>query len=300
LPPALPPPSWDLLSAFLVVAEAGGLSAAARGGALSQPTLSRRIEALEDALGVPVFERTARGLKLTEAGVDVLTHVRAMRDEAQAVGVIAAERKNAWAGPVRITTSQVLSTFFLPAVITQIRVGNPGLSVVVSSVDDVENLLEREADIALRVTRPDQASLIGRKVGVLRIGAYAHRAYIARRGAPRTIADLADHDLIGGETDGLLRRTLKRLGAQIEPANFSVRSDNQALQWNAVRAGAGVGFIATFVGDAAAKEGVKAVLAEVEPVALPLWVVARKDVRALKRVRAVFDALCAAAAKTFG
>lgn len=285
-------PPWDLLASFLEVAEAGGLSAAARRGGTSQPTLSRRIEALETFFGVPLFERRARGLRLTEIGEGVLAHVSAMRDEVRAAASLTNRRADALSGCVRITTSQVLAANLLPAVLARVRASHAEIAVEVSATDDIDNLLEHQADIAVRVARPEQSTLVSRRVGVLSIGAFAHADYLRRRGVPRTLDDLRHHDLVGDDRHTLLRDALKALGAPLPREAFTVRCDDQMVQWNAVRAGAGIGFIATFVGARARKEGVQRVLGDVAA-PLPVWIAARREVRSLKRVRTVFDVLAA-------
>lgn len=286
---------WDLLSAFLLVAEAGGLSAAARKGGLSQPTLGRRIEALEAALGAPVFERTARGLALTDAGREILGHARAMRDEADAAMRTARQQTQSLAGSVRITASHVMATFFLPTVAAHLRRTHPELTLELSATDAIENLLDHQADIALRMTRPEQSTLVGRKLGEIDIGAYAHRRYLDLRGVPHTAADLAAHDIVGEDKATAEDAGLRALGITVKRAQMAVRSDDVMVRWQAVLAGAGIGFIAGFVGDAASAHGVERVLRAVPSPRLPVWVLARREVRALQRVRVVFDAMTALA-----
>jgi DNA-binding transcriptional LysR family regulator len=286
-------PDWDLLASFLDVAEAGGLSAAARAGAGSQPTLGRRIEALEAALGVPLFERTARGLKLTDAGAGVAAHARAMREEAVAAADLAARGAEALSGAVRITASRVMSAFLLPPIVARLRATHPEIAIELNASDAIENLLEHDADIAVRLARPEQATLVGRKVGAMAVGAYAHRDYLKRRGTPQTVADLAHHDLIGEDQGTLIRSALKSLGAPLGREAFAVRCDDGLVQWQAICAGAGIGAIATFVGDAGRADGVERVLAHIPAPPLPVWLAARREVRSLRRVRVVFDALAA-------
>lgn len=285
--------SWSLMSSFLCVAEAGSLSAAARSGRISQPTLSRHIEALEKQLGLPLFNRSARGLTLTPAGLEVLTHTKAMQHEADAVEKLAARRAARVEGAVRITTSEVLGTYVLPPILAALVARHEGLALEVRATDLIDNLLDGEADIALRVSKPTQGSLVGKRVGALRIGAYAHDDYLRAHPAPRTLRDLTEHRLIGEATTHTIEAALRQLGFSIAAECFVIRSDNQALRWNAVCAGAGVGFIATIVGDRFARQQVRRVLPDID-LALPLWIVARREVRSMKRVRAVFDAIAEA------
>jgi DNA-binding transcriptional LysR family regulator len=290
---AMQPPPWSLLNSFLHVADAGSLSAAARGGRISQPTLSRHVEALERQLGVPLFNRTGRGLKLTPAGMEVLSHARTMQEEAAAVATLASRRAVRIEGTVRITTSEVLGTYVLPAILAALVAEHRDLVLDVRATDAVDNLLDGEADIALRVTKPAQNSLVGRNIGQLIIGAYAHEDYLRAHSVPKTREDLSGHKFVGEASGNTIEAALRRLGLSITAEHFVIRTDSQALRWNAVCAGAGIGFIATIVGDTFAHQKVRRVLPDIAHV-LPLWIVARRDVRSLKRVRTVFDAIAAA------
>lgn len=287
------PLPWSLLNSFLHVADAGSLSAAARGGRISQPTLSRHVEALERQLGVPLFNRTGRGLKLTPAGMEVVSHARTMQEEAAAVATLASRRAVRIEGTVRITTSEVLGTYVLPAILAALVAEHRDLVLDVRATDAVDNLLDGEADIALRVTKPAQNSLVGRNIGQLVIGAYAHEDYLHAHSVPKTREDLSGHKFVGEASGNTIEAALRRLGLSITAEHFVIRTDNQALRWNAVCAGAGIGFIATIVGDTFAHQKVRRVLPDIALV-LPLWIVARRDVRSLKRVRTVFDAIAAA------
>ena len=175
---------WSLLQSFIAVAGKGSLSAAARALGGSQPTMGRHIGALESELGVRLFERTACGLELTPTGLELLDHARRMDAAANHLSLAAEGRAEAVAGTIRITASEIVATYILPEILTALRRAEPEIEIELVASDRSENLLQREADIAVRMYRPPQADVFTRKVGDLKLGIFAAESYVARRGAP--------------------------------------------------------------------------------------------------------------------
>ena len=176
---------WAHLRSFLATAETASLSAAARKLGLTQPTLSRQVAALEKNLSVLLFERVGRGLELTDAGRELLAHVREMGDAAQKVAMTAASQRSDISGEVRITASDINASTFLPKIVLEVRKRAPGLSIEIVATNDISDLMRREADIAIRHVRPEQPDLVARLVReVLALG-------VPRPGQPAVVVGRA-------------------------------------------------------------------------------------------------------------
>jgi DNA-binding transcriptional LysR family regulator len=284
-------PDWSLMRSFLAVAEAGSLSAAARALGLSQPTLGRQIADLERTLGVALFARHPRGLRPTEAGQALVAPARAMRAAAAEAALAAAGRAAAPRGTVRVTASVFVAHHLLPPVLARLRTDVPEIVVDLVASDASDNLLFREADIALRMYRPTQLDMVTRHLGDLPLGFFAARSYLARRGAPARFADLPDHDLVGYDRDERLIAGLRAAGLPATRDWFAVRCDSQTVYWELVRAGAGIGIGQAAVADRDPQ--VVPVLAEAALPVLPVWLTAHPAVRHTPRVARVWDALAA-------
>lgn len=285
----MPQTDWTLLQSFAAVAEHASLSAAARALGTSQPTLSRHIAALEATLGTRLFERGRSGVTLTVDGSDVLIHAQRMADAAAQVNGGLGQAPSDLAGTVRVTASQVVATFVLPEVLQTLRQAYPQIDIEVVASDTTENVLRREADIALRMYRPTQADVITRHVMDVPLGLFAARRYVEARGLPHKLEDLRDHDVIGYDRSPLIIDGLRRAGLEVDRTFFAFRSDDQVLCWQLVRAGCGIGFGQKHVGDA--DPDVVQVFGP-DPVGrLPLWLTAHPDVRRTPRIRRIYDGL---------
>jgi DNA-binding transcriptional LysR family regulator len=238
---------WSKVQAFVAVAETGSLSAAARELGTSQPTLGRQIKSLEEELEVTLFRRQARGLTLTENGTALLGPARAMRDAARAMSLAAAGRTERMAGTVRITASLTVSMHFLPEIIAKIRHLEPEIQIELMASDTSENLLFREADIALRMYRPNQLDVVTKYVGSFALGLFAAK-HIAGTIAPiNTMEDLLACNLVGYDRDERILRGMRDKGLTIDRTDFETRCDDQNIYMELVRAGCGVGFAPVIV-----------------------------------------------------
>jgi DNA-binding transcriptional LysR family regulator len=280
---------WTLLRSFLAVIDQGSLLAAARHLGTYQPTLSRQIGELESQLGMPLFERTGRGLAATAAGLAIVDAARRMAAAAADVQQALRGTRTSNIGRVRVSASQVVANFLMPSFIAAFRVRNPGIEIDLVSSNAVSNLLRREADIAIRMARPTQSSLIARRLGECPLGAFAAQAYLQRRGVPRRLSDLAKHDLLGLDRDDDLLRGLQRAGVMLSREAFSVRTDDQVAYARLVEEGAGIGFLAEFT--ARRLPAVQAVLPRLATASMPLWLVVHREIRGSALIRAVYDAL---------
>lgn len=290
--PALSLFDWKLIRSFLAVLERGSLLGAAKSLDSSQPTIGRHLAELERQLGVVLFERTGRGLVPTRVALSVAEHARAMAGSAEAIGRILTGQTQQLAGTVRITASQAVATCMLPGLLAQLREQEPSIAIEVVASNAIDNLLRREADIAIRMVRPDQASLIARRIGQVEIGAYGQREYLRRRGVPRTPADLLRHDLIGLDRDDLIVRSFRAMGQPIEREAFGLRSDDHLVLWQALRAGLGIGFAARWLAER--DPNVQRVLPDLPVPPLPVWLTVHREIRSSARIRAVFDFLARA------
>jgi DNA-binding transcriptional LysR family regulator len=278
---------WSLVQSFLAVAELGSLSAAARSLGQSQPTLGRHIKTLETQLGVELFHRHAKGFSLTEMGQSIRPAAEAMRGAMSTISVLAEAEGGTLDGTVRIACSVFAAHFILPPIVTDIREKEPSISVVVQASDDSDNLLFREADIALRMYRPQQLDLKTLHVCDIPMGVFAAKRYLDRRGYPRHMADLFEHDLVGYDTATLILDEMARLGIPATAEDFPVRTDNQTAYWELVRAGAGIGFTQLHVGRA--DPDVVELAIGLDVPALPVWLTAQETVRKTPRVARVWE-----------
>ena len=283
---------WALVRSYLAVMDAGSVSAAARATQGHQPTLSRHLAELESQLGVALFERTGRGVRPTAAGMEVLPAARQMQAAAEALARSVVRGREATRGTVRITASQVVATWLLPPLVAEFQRAEPGIALEIVSSNAVQNLLRREADIAVRMVRPDQGSLIARKVGEVTLGAWAHADYLARAGTPRTPAEFARHRLIGYDRDEAILRGMARLGRTMTAADFAVRTDDQVAYGQLVAAGAGIGFGADYW--AALWPQLQRVMPELAIPSLPCWLAVHRELRGNGVVKRVYEFLAEA------
>jgi len=291
-PAALARLDWALLRSFLAVIDAGSVTAAARQQQGHQPTLSRHLAELEAQLGAPLFERTGRGMLPTATARAIVPAARQMQWAAEQVLQAAWEGREATSGTVRLTTSEVAACWLLPPLLAQLQQQAPGIEVELVASDQVQNLLRREADIALRMTRPQQGTLVARQVGEVRLGAWAHQDYLACAGVPLAPQDLGRHCLIGFDQGTGILDGFARMGLPLHARDFALRTDSQPAYLQLVGAGAGIGFIADYC--ARSMPGLVPVLPGLPIPPLPCWLVAHRELHGRGVVRRVFDFLAEA------
>ncbi|HEY9068467.1 MAG TPA: LysR family transcriptional regulator [Burkholderiaceae bacterium] len=288
-------PGWELYRSLLGVLDEGSLSGAARALGLAQPTLGRHIEALERTLGVALFVRSPRGLEPTEAALALRPYAAGMASAAAALRRTAASQgdgvRSALRGTVRITASDVVAAEVLPAILRDVRTAHPGLAFEVAASNRIQDLLLHEADIAVRMVAPQQGSLVARRVGAIELGLHAHASYLERAGTPRSMAELAQHTIIGfDKADAFERRVRDRLGG-VKRDTLGLRTDNDLVRLAAIRAGYGIGICQV----AFAHRDPPLVRLLPRQFAMPLetWVTMHEDLRQTPRCRLAFDALVA-------
>lgn len=280
---------WNLVRAFLAVVDAGSLSGATRLLATSQPTLSRQIAELERSIGVNLFERIARGLRLTAAGETLVPAARQMQVAAQLMSMKVLGQTQELAGTVRITASEMTATYQLPPILVALRRAHPEIQIELLVSNRIENLLERHADIAIRHTRPNQAGLIAKSLGKMLLNGYAHVDYLERFGGSIDMQNPGRYDWIGYDTSDALVKGFNALGIAVERDFFAFRCDNQVTDWQMALAGMGIGITADAVGSRYPQ--MRAVLPPNLVGNLPVWLTAHRELRQSARIRLVFDAL---------
>lgn len=280
---------WNRARAFLVTAEEGSLSAAARALGMAQPTLGRQVTALEEELGVTLFERVPRGLELTTAGLDLVEHVRAMGEAAGRVSMAATGQSDTVDGQISITASEIYSAYLLPPILAQLRDIAPGIDIEVVASNTVRDLKRREADIAIRNARPTQPELIGKLVAEDRAALYATPDFLEQMGQPQTPEDLREADFIGLENLDQLIDGLNAGGYELSRRNFAIQTENHLVHWQMARHGLGIGIGPCHLGDR--DPGLARVLPNEEPIRFPVWLVAHRELQTSRRVRLVFDLL---------
>jgi DNA-binding transcriptional LysR family regulator len=283
---------WTLMRSFLAVIERGSLLAAARHLGVSQPTLGRHVAELERQLGAVLFERTGRGLIATSAARSIADQARAMADNAEAIARTVTGQNRQLSGTVRISASPTVATHLLPTLLAEFREREPGIAIDLIASNAVSNLLRREADIAVRMLRPAQSSLIARRVGEVQFGAYARKDYLRRRGVPSKPGDLMQHGLIGLDRDDTIIRSFAKFGLRIERDSFVLRSDDHLVLWQAICAGLGIGFAATWLADR--EPSLERVLPDLPMPTLPVWLAVHREIRSSARIRALYDFLAKA------
>jgi len=280
---------WSLVRSFLAVLEKGSLLAASRHLQLSQPTIGRHVAELESQLGLVLFDRNGRGLLPTEAAYHLAESARIMQSGADQLARNVMGADLGASGTVRITASQPVSCYVLPPLLAQMRLSLPDIQVELVASNEVSNLLRREADIAVRMVQPEQASIIARRVGKVTLRACAHQDYLRRRGVPRQPSDLLAHDLIGGDRNDDTLKGFAAQGLVVGREQFAFRADDLIVVWQAVRAGLGVGFVSEHL--IRSDPAVIPVLPKLKIQPLPVWVAVHKEIRTSKRIRAVYDFL---------
>ena len=280
---------WSLVRSFLAVLEKGSLLAASRDLQLSQPTIGRHVAELESQLGLVLFDRNGRGLLPTEAAYHLAESARIMQSGADQLARNVLGADLGASGTVRITASQPVSCYVLPPLLAQMRLSLPDVQVELVASNEVSNLLRREADIAVRMVQPQQASIIARRVGKVTLRACAHQDYLRRRGVPRQPNDLLAHDLIGGDRNDDTLKGFAAQGLVVGREQFAFRADDLIVVWQAVRAGLGVGFVSEYL--IRSDPAVIPVLPKLKIQPLPVWLAVHKEIRTSKRIRAVYDFL---------
>ncbi|MBL0375551.1 LysR family transcriptional regulator [Rhizobium sp. KVB221] len=290
-------PDWSLYRSFCAVLRENSLSAAARSIGLSQPTLSRHIMALEHGLGLTLFTRSRDGLLPTAEALALRTEAEALASAADALLRAASGPLSQNTGTVRIATSEVVAAEVIAPILAALRLEQPGIVVEIAVSNRIDDLLRRDADIAVRMTRPIQVGLVAKRVGVSELGLYAHPDYLHGHPAPTTHPELLNHAIIGFDTPMPYTRTFAIDGIAMTRECFAIRSDSDMAQLAAIRAAGGIGVCH---GSIANRSCLQRVLSDSFKPTVEVWLAMHEDMRSTLRHRTVFDALGTGLSAFFG
>lgn len=280
---------WELYCSFLSVLNEGSLSGAARAMGVAQPTVGRHIVALEKSLGITLFTRSQLGLIPTEAALDLKSYAEEMNNMAAALKRAAESQGDGIKGVVRISASEIIGAEVLPPIIAKVQCKYPKLKIEIVLTNRVQNLLHREADIAIRMTQPKQESLIARRVGEIELGFHAHQHYLDNRGTPKAWKDFAEHSIIGFDTETPFLRSARKSTPAWNRDTFSLRTDSDLAQLALIRAGCGIGVCQVALAKRDAQ--LVRVLKNEFNFKLETWLTMHEDLRNSPRCKITFEAL---------
>ena len=280
---------WNKVRAFLATAEEGSLSAAARALGLTQPTLSRQVTGLEQDLGVTLFERGHRSMDLTESGLELLEHVRAMGEAATRVSLAASGRSELIDGHVSITATTMVASMYLPAVVELVRERAPGIELEITAASESLDLIRREADIAIRHARPEHGDLIAKRIGGTTARLYGATHYLDHIGRPKKPVDLADAEFVGFESPGTLVEHYNAMGVPVTREHFKVYSASSPVYLALIEQGLGLGVMTCDVAET--RPALEEVLPSLPPFDVPFWLVTHRELHTSRRIRLVYDAI---------
>jgi DNA-binding transcriptional LysR family regulator len=286
---------WNQVRAFLATVEEGSLSAAARALGQAQPTLSRQVSALEQDLGVTLFERGPRSMTLTEAGVELVDHVRLMGEAAVLLSLAASGQSQSIEGHVSITATDMMATYLLPTALRQLRETAPNIVVELIASNDVRDLTKREADIAIRHARPEQPDLITKLIGNASAHLYASKSYLTAAGNPASTDELSTLTFIGMPPDGRYLAMMQALGLELSAEQFKIRTASGTAVIELVRRGMGISFLPRQAADLFPE--LVPVLTERVSFPIPIWLVTHRELHTSRRIRVVYDLLIVALAE---
>ncbi|RWX78602.1 LysR family transcriptional regulator [Neorhizobium lilium] len=288
--------SWDFYKTFLAVLQTGSLSAAARELGLTQPTVGRHVDSLERSIGHQLFTRSQQGLLPTEAALALRPYATSLAATTAAMRRLASGQLGTVSGSVRIGASDVIGVEVLPPILAALQETYPAIELELSLSDRLEDLLNREVDIAVRMAAPEQDALLVRRIGHLPLGLFAHRRYLAKHGIPESANELTEHRFIGFDRQtAFVRVAASRIRAAVpdfpdlDDISWSFRADSNLAQLAAIRAGAGIGICQ--VGIASRDANLVRVLPDLFEFPLETWIAMHEDLKSSPRWRVTFDAL---------
>lgn len=286
---AHPSPDWSLFRSFLAVLREGSLSGAGRLLGISQPTLGRHIAALEEALGHKLFTRSPDGLIPTNAAMMLRPKAEALAAAADALLRTASGLSGEDVGTIRITASEIIAAEVIAPILAGMQSNHPGIIVELVVSNQLQDLLRRNADIAVRMAPPQQDALLAKRIGDVELGLFAAPSYLTRRPIPEREADLLDdHLVVGFDTPLPYTRIFELRGQRVTREHFSFRTDSDTGQFAAIRAGCGIGVCH---GPLGRRERLVRVLPEAFSAKVGMWLCMHEDQKAVPQCRLVFDYL---------
>lgn len=279
--------AWDDLRFVLAIARSGNLAAAAQALGVNHSTMFRRLNALEKALGSKLFERLATGYRPTDSGLRLIETAERMETEALVLDRDLTGRDTRLSGQLRVTCSETLGFKILTGEIARFAQQHPGISVDLSVENKVIDLSRREADVALRATRPSEGDLFGRKLADIRWGLFASADYVKARGAPKRIDDLAKHAVIGWSDSAPQTKAAGWLAKNVPATAIGFRSSTLLNQFIAAKDGLGIALLPIYL--PAGDDGVARVLGALKDLSTEMWIVTHRSLKDTARVRAFME-----------
>ena len=284
-------PNWAWYRTFLTVLETGSLSAAGRAMGLTQPTVGRHIDSLETALGLKLFTRSFDGFAPTDAALELKPYAAGVATTTAALRRVASSHGSGVRGTVRLTASEVIGVEVLPPILAALRDEHPALTIELVLSNQVDDLLHREADIAVRMVPPTQDALVAKRVGGIELGLFAHQRYLAKHGVPTSMDALSGHTLIGFDQERAFLRKFQAQFPMFSRAALAFRADSDLAQLAAIRAGFGIGVCQSAL--AAQDPALVRVLSGPFSLTLDTWIAMHEDLRESPRCAVTFAALAA-------
>ena len=281
---------WNDLRYFLGVADHGSTLAAGRALRVSQTTVARRIAALEQSIGFPLFEKRQAGYALTPAGEDLLDRARQVDVAASAFAEAAAAEKRDTSGTVRITTQEIFAVTLLAPILRDLHASHPEIHIELDDSQEFRELGEGEADIALRSAYADLGpGVVGRRLGDDDWTLYCSRDYAAKHGVPTNRAELRKHAFIGGGGPKLWRAYSAWLHELDLDDRVIMHHASAMGMMSAIRSGLGIAVLPAIVADA--EPDLIQCLPARDDHGRSLWLVTHERVRHSPRVRVAIDFL---------
>lgn len=282
---ANPAKNWDSFRYFLAVARAGSISGAAKLLNESQPTVGRKIREMEKCFSAQLVERGSSGICLTESGLKVLNHVENIERETKSISESILGLDECLHGKVVVAVPEGFGFAVLVPKLADFRKQYPDIDIELLLGAPKVNLVNHDADIALRIGDPVHPSLVGRKIGDVAFSLYAHASYVETHGVPQSCCELDNHLLIDSASDLLVVVQSARLAAMAPNARRVVRTNSVSAQVRAVCGGIGIGALPRYVG------AIDPSLIEILPGELnssqDLWILMHRDMAKIARIKAV-------------
>jgi len=288
--------NWDDTRIFLAVCRQATLRGAGRLLGVDQATVGRRVNALEKSLNATLFQRTSEGYALTAVGEAALQSVEKMERSAIELERQVQGLDDRLTGTVRVTTTDSLAIDFLIPAIARLHDTHPDVRVQMDASTQILSLAKREADIAVRNTRPDNPDLIARRIARWPVGLFASQAYIDRHGVPEPGSVFEGHDLVVYEPHLHSQKDMTLVSEPLGRGRIVAAMSSSLLVRRSIAAGLGIGEIPLITGE---RDGLVRLWPErTRPLPYDVWLVTHADLRHTARVRVVIDEIVAGFADT--
>jgi DNA-binding transcriptional LysR family regulator len=279
--------AWDDLRLVLAIERSRNLAAAAGALGVNHSTIFRRLNALEEELGSKLFERLSTGYRATESGRRLLEAAERMESEAIALDRDLTGRDTRLVGQLRVTCSETLAYRTLIAEIARFQERYPGITIDLLVDNKVIDLSRREADVALRATRPREGDLFGRKLNDVRWGLYASADYLKTHAAPKRFADIERHPLIGWSESAPQTLAAAWLMRSAPLATIGFRGSSIINQMVAAKEGLGIALLPTYL--AREEPDLVQLLGPIKDLTTELWIITHRSLKDTARVRAFME-----------